>query len=167
MKEETTDTFFTDSACGRPSRISLPLLPTWPPESTCGPGASPGAHTAFSRWLPAVPKPEATCLGEAGAKSHCLASVPLLPGTPPSQKLSPLSVQWRLDPRRTPSQGDYRNWEGDGDRGDWPRANNEPLDSRAPPASLRRKRTFSGKWGMTSSWKERCNAWVHSQLYPS
>lgn len=119
-------------------------------------------------------------VGEAGAKSHCLASGPLLPGTPPSQKLSPLSVQWRLEdlshlpcqwgvcahPRRTPSQGDCRNWEGDGDRGDWPQANNEPLDSRAPPASLRRKKMFSGKWGMTSSWKERCNAWVHSQLYP-
>ena len=53
------------------------------------PGAPVGGGPAQgpSRPPPAssreVPKPKATCLGEAEAKSHRLASVPILPGTPP------------------------------------------------------------------------------------
>ena len=133
-KEETTDTFFAGPACGRPSRGSLPLLPTCPPRAPVGRGPAQGPSQRPPTGSRAVPKPKATCLGEAEAKSHRLAPVPVLTGTPPPPRLSPLSVQWspqdlshppcqwgvRARPRPTLTQHDHQNQEGEGDRGDWP-----------------------------------------------
>ena len=59
-KEETTDTFFAGPACGRPSRGSLPLLPTCPPRAPVGRGPAQGP----SQRPPTGPP------GSAQAQSH-------------------------------------------------------------------------------------------------
>lgn len=105
-----------------------PLLPTCPPRSTCGPGASPGTVTAPSHWLPGSARGQSHLSGGGREQSHCLASVPVLTRTLPSQKLNPLSVPWRpkdlshppcqwearAHPRQIPSWHDHRNQEGEG-----------------------------------------------------